>query len=88
MAYPSQGERVNRAFRIPVELADWLEKTSRPHGLDRVCPAGMTQNDLVVKAVYLLRELHDGIPSPTSQELLEKALRDLDPNQGNHAVTP
>lgn len=78
MAYPSQGERVSRAFRLPVELADWLEHQSRPHGLDRVCPAGMTQNDLVVQALYVLRELRSGIPSPHSVAILDQALADLD----------
>lgn len=78
MAYPSQGERVVVKFALPVELVDWLRQTSRPHGMERVCPAGMTQTDLVVKALYVLRELLSGIPSPHSVALLDQALADLD----------
>lgn len=73
MAYPSQGERVERKVMVPVELADWLAVTARPNGDRLVCPVGRTQNDLHVAALYLLRELLDGIPSPVSQRLLDEA---------------
>lgn len=78
MAYPSQGERVTKAYRVPLELVDWLEQQSRPRGLDAVCPAGQTANDLVVRALYVLRELVSGIPSPHSMAVLDDALADLD----------
>lgn len=78
MAYPSQGERVERDFRIPVELAEWLAAEARPRGMDAVCPAGRSQNDLVVQALYVLRELRSGIPSPHSVRILDEALADLD----------
>lgn len=73
MAYPSQGERVERKFMVPVELDDWLRRTARPNGDRSVCPVGRTQNDLAVAGLYLLRELLDGIPSEVSQRLLDDA---------------
>jgi len=78
VAQQHQGPRVARRFDIPVELDEWLEARARPAGPDSYCPTARSKNATVTLALYLLRELTEGIPSPASTAVMDEALADLE----------
>jgi hypothetical protein len=78
VSYPAKPDTERLCAAVPVELADWLRRLARPHGTDRVTPAGSTVSDHIAKALYVYRELLAGIPSPVSAELLDAALASLE----------
>ena len=59
--------RVSSAVALPPELNRWLTET-----VDAT--PGLSRNDLLVRAVYLLREVMGGVPGPVSLELLDDAV--------------
>lgn len=75
MPAPSKyGQRVFRAYRIPLELDDWLKATGNgdPGG------HGIGENDLVIRGLYVLRELMGGPPTSVSEELLAAAIERME----------
>ena len=72
----SRGKRVNRVFAIPVELDAWLTVTAHEQAARLHVEPSRTR--LVAEALYLLRDLLSGTPSPTSKVLLDDALDRLD----------
>lgn len=66
--------QVSRTFQVPVDLDEWLERKAHPHGRDAYTPEGTSRSATVVRALRLLRELEEGVPSPVSSELLDRAL--------------
>lgn len=69
-AVSKYGERQAKLVRLPVDLADWLKTT----GNGDAGGHGIGENDLVIRGLYLLREMMGGPVTPVSEELLADAI--------------